>query len=394
MKIPNLISLDIGGTSTDVAQIYQGKGGLRFKVEIDGIPVATPAVDIKTIGAGGGSIARVHGGILRVGPESAGANPGPVAYNKGGTEVTVTDADLIFGVLGTQMAGGELELNKDTALSAIEKIAQKLDLSISETIDGVRKVFHENIAGALRAVSTERGHDPRQYSLLAFGGAGPVHAVELAELLKISTVIVPPYPGIWSAFGLLAADYRYDKSHGLLQLTSSILTDQIVSIYKDLHQKISNEIEADGLELSVEGTSEEELVLMRYYGQSFELQVPWMGTVKNTETRFHELHREYYGFSPLDEPTEIVALKFGLVIPHPTPMLPDVHVNEKNPEPIEWREIKTEKVPVFTKPDLGKGWIKEGPVIIDQLDTTTYVPNGWRAEIMNWGFIKIRRNGI
>ena len=195
---PNIISIDIGGTSTDVSSLRNFKGEILNNLKISGHPISRPAVDVETIGAGGGSIVKYTDGLIKIGPESASADPGPISYDKGGLDLTITDINLVMGILPTTLAGGEINLNLDKALSAVDSLSQEINLSINKTISGVRRIFHENIANAIRSVSTQRGYDPRDFVLLAYGGAGPLHAVEIAEIMAISKIVIPPYPGVWS----------------------------------------------------------------------------------------------------------------------------------------------------------------------------------------------------
>jgi N-methylhydantoinase A len=389
----NIISLDIGGTSTDVAQITEGKGMFVHEITIDRLPVNIPAVDIVTIGAGGGSIASVKGGLLRVGPESAGAEPGPASYDLGGKNVTVTDADLVYGILGVNLAGGKLKLNVSKANDSINNLAQQLNISSNETIRGVRRIFHENITSALRSVSTEKGKDPRKFALAAFGGAGPVHAVELAELMDITTVIIPPYPGIWSAFGLLAGDYRYDISLGKVQLLTNVQTKDIDELFEDLLKNAINQANNDGVtKLIPEKPIVNKKIALRYKGQSFEIPIEYSSNLNNLQKNFHNKHKELYGFASDDEPLQLVALKLSIIYQHKTPQLPNIEKKNNNHQIKEERKIiGIGEVPVYLKNEMDIEKIYQGPIIIDQEDTTTWIPNNWNCKLNNKGFMIVTK---
>jgi len=278
--IENAISLDMGGTSTDVCLIAAGAAARSAARAVGGLPVRLPTVDLHTVGAGGGSLVwRDAGGALRVGPESAGADPGPAAYGRGGTRPTVTDANLLLGRLPERLAGG-LELDRDAAARALEK------LDPAEVVE----VVNAEMLRALRVISVERGHDPREFALVAFGGAGPLHACALAEELEIGTVLVPAAAGVLSALGLVASDERRDT---------------VRSYVRPL---------AEAGELPAEGEAD-----LRYTGQSFELTVPLGADVA---AAFHRAHEDRYGYSDRERPVELVAVRTADVRPGPELVLP------------------------------------------------------------------------
>jgi N-methylhydantoinase A len=278
--IENAISLDMGGTSTDVCLITAGEAARSGERPVAGLPVRLPTVDLHTVGAGGGSLVwRDAGGALRVGPESAGADPGPAAYGRGGTRPTVTDANLLLGRLPERLAGG-LELDSDAAARALE------EFDAAEVVE----VVNAEMLRALRVISVERGHDPREFALIAFGGAGPLHACALAEELEIGTVLVPAAAGVLSALGLVASDERRDT---------------VRSYVRPL---------AEAGELPAEGEAD-----LRYTGQSFELTVPLGADVA---AAFHRAHEDRYGYSDRERPVELVAVRTADVRPGPEPVLP------------------------------------------------------------------------
>jgi len=304
--IENAISLDMGGTSTDVCLIAAGAAARSAARAVGGLPVRLPTVDLHTVGAGGGSLVwRDAGGALRVGPESAGANPGPAAYGRGGTRPTVTDANLLLGRLPERLAGG-LELDRDAAARALEK------LDPAEVVE----VVNAEMLRALRVISVERGHDPREFALIAFGGAGPLHACALAEELEIGTVLVPAAAGVLSALGLVASDERRDT---------------VRSYVRPL---------AEAGELPAEGEAD-----LRYTGQSFELTVPLGADVA---AAFHRAHEDRYGYSDRERPVELVAVRTADVRPGPELVLP----------PAQRLEVA-------------------GPHVLELEGATCWIPPGW-----------------
>jgi N-methylhydantoinase A len=304
--IENAISLDMGGTSTDVCLIAAGAAARSAARAVGGLPVRLPTVDLHTVGAGGGSLVwRDAGGALRVGPESAGADPGPAAYGRGGTRPTVTDANLLLGRLPERLAGG-LELDRDAAARALEK------LDPAEVVE----VVNAEMLRALRVISVERGHDPREFALIAFGGAGPLHACALAEELEIGTVLVPAAAGVLSALGLVASDERRDT---------------VRSYVRPL---------AEASELPAEGEAD-----LRYTGQSFELTVPLGADVA---AAFHRAHEDRYGYSDRERPVELVAVRTADVRPGPELVLP----------PAERLEVA-------------------GPHVLELEGATCWIPPGW-----------------
>ena len=304
--IENAISLDMGGTSTDVCLIAAGAAARSAARAVGGLPVRLPTVDLHTVGAGGGSLVwRDAGGALRVGPESAGANPGPAAYGHGGTRPTVTDANLLLGRLPERLAGG-LELDRDAAARALEK------LDPAEVVE----VVNAEMLRALRVISVERGHDPREFALIAFGGAGPLHACALAEELEIGAVLVPAAAGVLSALGLVASDERRDT---------------VRSYVRPL---------AEAGELPAEGEAD-----LRYTGQSFELTVPLGADVA---AAFHRAHEDRYGYSDRERPVELVAVRTADVRPGPELVLP----------PAQRLEVA-------------------GPHVLELEGATCWIPPGW-----------------
>ena len=390
----NLITVDMGGTSFDICLIHGGKIHFTKESEIGGHPIKIPMIDIHTIGAGGGSIAWIDpGGALRVGPQSAGANPGPVCYRLGGEEPTVTDANLVLGRLDPgYYLGGEMSLDAEAAKQAIlNKIARPLKLSLEEAAEGIIKVINASMVRGIRKVSVEKGFDAREFSMICFGGGGPLHSFELAEELRIPTVVVPVSPGVNSALGLLIADFRYDYSRTFLRKTREIDLDSLNQSFKDLEiiavqQMLDEKIPREEMRIlrSVE---------MRYSGQGYELEVPVSnGTLtekdlKKINDSFHLLHRHLYGYASPQEGTEFVYLRIAALGKIPKPRFKKEKEGNRKPA----RGLKGKRkvfvqgkyvsLPIYERDLLRPGDKIQGPAIIEQMDSTTFLSNGRQAQV-------------
>ncbi len=399
---PNVITIDMGGTSSDICLIENGTPRLTTESEIGGYPIKLPMIDINTIGAGGGSIARVdEGGALRVGPESAGADPGPVCYGRGGTEPTVTDANLVLGRLSPSgLLGGEMPLDLEKAARVLEeKIARPLGIDLHEAAEGILSVVDANMIRGIRRVSVERGYDPREFILVPFGGAGPMHGVELAQALNMKEIVVPPHPGISSAVGMLSADVRHDYVQTHISVSKDADVTRIQSIFEDM--------EAQGTEqLGREGFSGSSVVLirtadMRYIRQSYELPVPVRGGLlaANDLTAitedFHVLHERAYGYSRKAEAVEFVNLRVVALGKLPEFRAPKHAAGtEEAPEPVGAREVwftgRPVEAPIYLRHRMPEGVKILGPAIVEQMDSTTVVLPGYRAEADRYGNLLIR----
>jgi N-methylhydantoinase A len=389
---PQIMTLDMGGTSADVALC---DGGVPRTTEhtIADLPLRLPSTDIHTVGAGGGSIAHVDaGGSLRVGPESAGAEPGPVCYGRGGTEPTVTDAHLVLGRLAPEhVLGGDdtLDMAPDAARTAMGKLGEEIDRSPEETALGILRVANATMERALRRVSVERGHDPRDYALVPFGGAGPLHAVELAEALDMRRVLVPPTPGVLSALGLLMADVVYDTARAVLTRADALVDDP--SLLTTAREAAAADVRSV---LDAHGTPDLALELdLRYAGQSYELSVPLGAPITGNAVQaavqaFHEQHRDRYGHADPDEPVEVVALRVRGRVAVPPPELPR---EPKTDAPLADAQLGTRPVwfdadgptetPAYDRTGLHHGHVFDGPAVLHQYDTTIVVPPGWHARV-------------
>jgi N-methylhydantoinase A len=333
---------------------------------------------VHTVGAGGGSIAHVPEltGALRVGPESAGAEPGPAAYGRGGTAPTVTDANVVVGHLPPRLIGGEMELDVDAAQAAVGTIADAMGLSVDEAAEGILKIVNENMAGALRVISVQRGHDPREFALVAFGGAGPLHANAVAELMGSFPVIVPPSPGLLCALGDLVADFRNEFAQTLIRLTGEVTADEIDGVLKELEGRAREWMDAEEIEGAVEFHAD-----MRYHGQGYEIPVPIGGDL---DERFNALHEQLYGFRMPDTASEIVNLRAVGTGDRPKPELPEGELHGPD---------SGGGGPVYERADLQPGNRISGPAVITEFDSTTVVLEGYEAEVDRYFNILIRPEG-
>lgn len=399
---PNVITLDMGGTSTDVA-LCEGEIGETTEGEIDGFPIALPMVDIVTIGAGGGSIARVdEGGVLKVGPHSAGADPGPACYGKG-EDPTVTDAHLVLGTLSAKdFLGGEFKVDRDRAIKAVSGIAEKLNLTPEQAAAGIIKIAISHMERAMRVVTLERGKDPAGFTLIPFGGAGPVHAPFLAENLGINRILIPRHPGVLSAMGMLLCDYRLDFSQSLLKLWDRISEKEYFDTMQALYDRTVEHLDAN----SFQSVTFHHSYDVRYQGQSFEITIKGESTECPGEDgkfslpqipsfqkdaiieAFHNAHHQRYGFARENEPVEIVNFRLKMTGVTDKPMMEEKPLCDESPAEafLEEREITTLegdslKVPVFDRERLKPGNVLTAPAIVVQYDTTIFIPHTWNARI-------------
>jgi N-methylhydantoinase A len=390
----HIITLDIGGTSTDVA-LCPGAPSRRAESEIDGLPMRIRILDIETIGAGGGSIARLDaGGALRVGPESAGANPGPIIYGLGGKHVTVSDANAILGRLDAEhFLGGAMQLDLDSARKALKKLAKSMNLSLEAAAQGVIDVANVNIDRAVRRVSIARGYDPRNFTLMAFGGAGPLHACAVAERLEIPRVLIPRYPGVLCAFGLLVADVRRDYSRTVLQRVTE------ATIF-DLQSHLDVMIRQAQADLQRESIAEADMIFnplldMRYAGQSFELSVPFTDDIT---AAFHDAHQRSYGHAMRERAVEVVNLRLQAIGKVEKPILEPEPVGAPGdqrkslwdaPKPLQTKNGFT----FYDRESLPPGAQLESPALVFQLDSTVYVAPGWSAYVDGYRNLILERQG-
>ncbi len=394
----DLITLDMGGTSTDVCVVTDGKADLSSETEVDGLPIRTPALDIVTVGAGGGSIVWIDdGGMLRVGPRSAGADPGPACYARGGIEPSITDAHIARGSIRPEaFLGGAMHIDSDAARAALNPLAETLDMDLEAFADSAIRVADANIVRAIQLVSTERGRDPRDYVLTPYGGAGPLHAVRVAEELGIATVVVPPNAGVLSAFGLLAADFaQYDT------LTRKVLVDDDApGIMRDVFTGMAAQARDAFAAYDIEAEPVFAPTLeMRYVGQAFEIQVPLdftrldRLTAHDIATLFAEAHLRLFGFGGADfGPCEIVSFRIGaLAPPSQLPALREEDTvgrgaDTKVYDNGDWRECG-----LRGRSDIRAAGEIAGPLLIEDATSTAYVPQGWCASVDSHDNLVIRQ---
>lgn len=384
----NLITLDMGGTSTDVCVVTDGKADLSTEMEVDGLPVRTPALDIVTVGAGGGSIVWIDdGGMLRIGPRSAGADPGPACYARGGTEPAITDAHVVRGSIRPEaFLGGEMPIDRTAAHEALKPLAERLDMPLEGFANSAIRVADSNIVRAIQLVSTERGRDPRDYVLTPYGGAGPLHAVRVAEELGIATVVVPPNAGVLSAFGLLAADFaQYDTLTRKLPVDDDA-PDVVREVISDMTARAREAFAA----YDIEGQANFAAFLeMRYVGQAFEIQVPLdiatltSLTANDLAARFAEAHIRLFGFGGVDfGPCEIVSFRIGALAP--PSQLPALHEEDSKSNGTETRIYDNGAwldCSLRVRSDIRAAGETAGPLLIEDRTSTAYVPPGWRAQV-------------
>ncbi|MCP8940369.1 hydantoinase/oxoprolinase family protein [Alsobacter sp. SYSU M60028] len=391
--ISDLITVDIGGTSADICLIKNGEVGLTQRGHVGEWPLPLPMLDMVTIGAGGGSIARIVDGALTVGPMSAGARPGPACYGHGGTEPTVTDAHVALGNLPDRLLGGSMALDVEKARAAIrDRVAAPLGLSIEQAARGILAIVDSHMVGALRVVSVERGHDPRDFTLVPFGGAGPLHGCSLARLLSIPRVMIPPAPGVLCADGLLAADLKAEFSR-TLPMAGPVDVEAVDAIFAELDDQAEAWFDAEGVAQRARGKAR--VAMMRYKGQGGEIGIPWAGSRAGAEHAFAAAHESLYGFA-LEAPIEVVTLRIEATGDMPTPQriaLP----RGTGALPVGSRTVHVDggvrEAPVYDRATLGAGDRLSGPAIVMQLDATTFVAPGWECEAHDSGALLLTFNG-
>jgi len=399
------VTLDMGGTSADVGVILEGETTFSGLFEVEwGLPIAMPILDVTTIGAGGGSIAYIDsGGLLQVGPESAGANPGPACYGKGGLSPTVTDANLLLGRLNHKFfLGGEVELYPEKSEAALIELGKELELTAYEVAEAVLRISNENMAGALRLVTVDRGYDYRDFDLIAYGGAAPLQAAHIAQSLGMKRVIVPPSPGLVSAFGAVIAQERVDKRGSLVRRLDSEESIDISSELRNLSSLALNELkshigsERDDFEIVTS-------VSCRYEGQNFEQEIrtDWGHVDRSYElalevspdddnfaeklaNEFHAAHKKAYGYDMQDQ--AIQSIYIGASASIPVENIEYKPFNAKNISTPTQRDIwvtskKQETAKIYNREQLIPGFKDIGPLIVEENDSTTYAPPEFTLEV-------------
>jgi N-methylhydantoinase A len=398
----NILTFDMGGTSTDVALCQNGQVTIERQTEVpygwglpgEVIPIKVPSVNVRSVGAGGGSIAHVPEvtGALRVGPQSAGADPGPACYGKGGSEPTVTDANVIVGHLPPQLLGGEMQLDVEAAKAAVKKIGDALGLDVYQAAEGILDIVNENMAGALRLVSVQRGYDPRDFALVAFGGAGPMHANAVAKVMGSFPVIVPPAPGLLCATGDLVADFRGEFAQTFIRTIDRTSGEELRAILERLGAEARRWLAEEGIPPKAQRVSFN--VDMRYYRQGYEIPVevdPDLLSLNGTAMlaeRFNQLHEQFYRFRMEDTTCEIVnvrAIGYGDV---PKPRLSEVEDGagpDSSHAVVDEHEVyfDGEWLPtrIYDRSKLLPGNRVDGPAVITEFDSTTVVLAGFEAKV-------------
>ena len=397
---PDLITFDMGGTSTDVALLQGGACRMASEAVVHGYPIKAPMLDIHTVGAGGGSIAFIDsGGLLKVGPRSAGADPGPVCYGNGNTEPTVTDANVVLQTLNpTHLLGGRMAVRQDLAGAAIEQLAATLGMEKMATAQGIISVVTANMARAIRVISVQRGHDPRDYTLVAFGGAGPLHAARLAKELEIGRILVPRHPGILCAMGLLLTDLRADFATTRLQTLSTAALEDIADAFRVLAGQADAWFAEEGIEAPARRVTR--TVDMRYAGQNYELAIALPdgaigpAALEALAEGFATAHQRMYGFVAEDDPVQLVTFRVEAagVVPKAA-FVPQPDAGADASAAIKARrEVWLPEAggfvtcPVYDRDRLHAGNRIVGPAIVEQMDATTVVLPGmgaWVEPYMN-----------
>lgn len=399
----NVITMDMGGTSFDVSMIEDGKTNQTTEFEIEwGLPVYTPMVDVRTIGAGGGSIAWVDkGGLLRVGPESAGSHPGPACYGRGGSVPTVTDANLALGRLNPDyFLGGELRLDVDAARAALETLAEPLDLTVEDAAASIVELVDFNMVNAIRLVSIDRGLDPRDFTLMSFGGAGSLHAANLAEILSIPEVLIPIHQGVFSAFGLMTADMRVDESVTASFRSDLIDLDRINTVIHGLRERALDRLQREGY---TGRPMLEEVIEMRYLGQNYSTEIPIPlgedGKVGEAElttivTRFHATHKRLYGYEIPNEIIEFVHFKVAAIGPTQKPALRTIATGTgataEATRQVYYRGDGWLDASVYARNTLLAGDSLTGPAIVEEPTATTLMHPGQSADVDPYGNLMVR----
>jgi N-methylhydantoinase A len=411
--LERIIAFDMGGTTAKASLIENGQRSWTTEYEVGagislssrlvkggGYAVKVPVMDLAEVGAGGGSIVWIdRGGALRVGPQSAGAVPGPVCYDFGGKDPTVTDANLVLGYINpVQLAGGSVDLRGDMAVESLQvNVADRLGLSLLEAAYGVHTVANVSMIRAIRAVSTYRGRDPREFALLAFGGSGPIHAVGIARSLDISHVVIPPSPGVFSAIGLLEAQPEHHFVQTFVRRIDEVDTTEINEAYARIQERGTETLKSEGYVPT--DITWERLADLRYVGQAYELTVPAAADylraedIADLDRTFQLEHERTYGYRPNDEPVELVNLRISARAKSDqrspnSPHGPDGTSNAGSREAYFGGEYGMFETPIVARTDIGADAMR-GPFIIEEYDATVVVPPECIARLDKWNNVVI-----
>lgn len=396
----NIITYDMGGTSTDVCLVKDLLPMVSSEHQLSGIPIKTLQMEINTVGAGGGSLAWVdEDGRLKVGPQSAGADPGPASYGRGGKSPTITDANLFLGRLGTKsLLGGKLRLHAELARESLRRLLEELDgMDPYELAEGILQIGVTKMASAIKEISVERGHDPRDYVMVPYGGAGPMHAAQIAEELGISTMLIPRFPGNLSALGLIVSDVRHDDVRSWIRNLENLSFDELDREFRSMEREALSLLKEEGFE--AKDILFQRSLDLRYKGQAFELNITLQNgdAQKKTAERFHARFQETYGHSRPGQTIELVNLRlssFGLV---EKPLLPAYE--SKGKSIVQARKDKRKvcfqghfsETPVYERDLLPCEEMLSGPAIIEENGATTVVPPNWRSRVDAYGNLILSR---
>lgn len=399
--VRNIITIDIGGTSADVCLIKDLKPVSVSERVFEGVPIKTPQLDIITIGAGGGSIARVdREGRLRVGPQSAGGFPGPICYGRGGTQVTVTDANLVLGRFGTgSIAGGSMRLDREAAMRGMEELAQRIGVpDPCRLAEGIIKIAVNNMCGGVRTLSVERGHDPREFTLVPLGGAGAMHIIPIAEELAITSVLVPTDPGTGSAFGLLCTDLQHDYVRTYVTELRAADPGRVRALLEEMAELGRRTLVSEGI--AREHMNISFAANLRYQGQSWQLNVPIAldASMEENEKTFHETYHDVYGYSRRAMVVELVYLRVLASARIEKPAVRNsVAEQSARSSPIERESVYFDgefvDTPLYRREELHAGWSVDGPAIVEERGSITVVFPRWRAALDAAGNLHLSLGG-
>lgn len=411
-----VISFDMGGTTAKAGTVRErvpevvpeyevaGKVHMGRLLKGSGYPVRYPFIDLAECSAGGGTIAWVdEGGALNVGPTSAGANPGPACYGKGGSQPTITDANLVLGRLNPEnLLDGSMRIYQRNARLSLKKLGVELDMGVEEVAASVVRISNSMMSKILRIVSVERGFDPRRFTLVAFGGAGPMHACPLAAELDIQDILVPPNPGMFSALGLLTADLFQDYSRPLVSKIDDVDSSGINAAFEEMEEEGRVALLSEGVESG--DISLHRRIDLRYLGQSYELTIdanvaPGDELISSVASRYHKRHEEIYGYSAPDETVEVVNIRLRAIGLMAKPCFAERAGPHDYEGSVDRRLVYFEddnswvETPVYSRSSIGEGFSREGPAVIEQYDSTTVVYPGWDIRVDRFGVLHLRRGG-
>jgi N-methylhydantoinase A len=390
----------MGGTSTDVCLISGGRADVSTEGKVGGLAIGVPAVEIVSVGAGGGSIAWMdQGGLLRVGPMSAGSEPGPACYGRGGASPTLTDAQVVRGIIReTQFIGGKLLLRGDLATPAVQSIGTALGLNAHEAADAMVRIGNNNVVQAVRVVSAERGHDPRDYVLVAFGGAGPLHAADVADALGMNRVLVPRNAGLFSALGLLLSDFKRDYAQTQVKALDELTEQEICRQISSLTEHAKREFAEYGLAASQVSFS---LSLdMRYQGQAFEISVGLDAAPPNPEDvrqRFERAYLERYGYVPTGQRAEVVTYRVAACSARSGLSDAFAHSHRGAPKTPDSQSIfyngSCLSCAFYSRDALADGQVVPGPAVVEEDSSACFIPPGWTGRIDHMANILLEKEG-